>query len=344
MLSPDTPTDADFAPNALLHLVGLGLGRQTVGRGALASPHRPADAPAARRERLERLEQLLAREGVRAILLQGERMADAPEEPALVALAAASSARDLLTRWQRLEAYAHARQRISVRTWSEHRIAVAHHTRTETGVTPVEDFLVYGLQTALLERVLATRVDVQLINPSRQIRREGVWLQAIPPGMQAGVEFSWTPRPGRPSSPLPGDGPTRDAVRALILADPARGWTLPAVATALCVAARTLQRRLRKEGCSFARLIHDARASHASRLLTQSCDPISMIGFVSGYADQSHFTRDFKRRTTMTPALFRSAFAIPADRQDPVAARCPDPPRSAPSCAFPPLSAKGPRP
>ena len=70
-----------------------------------------------------------------------------------------------------------------------------------TGMTPVEDFLVYGLQTALLERVLATRVDVQISGSSRQIRREGTWLEAIPPGMQAGVEFSWTPKPGRPATP-----------------------------------------------------------------------------------------------------------------------------------------------
>ena len=48
---------------------------------------------------------------------------------------------------------------------------------------------------------------------------------------------------------------------------------------------------------------------------------VSMIGFVSGYADQAHFTRDFKRRTTMTPALFRTAFATTAESKDRVGAR-----------------------
>jgi AraC-like DNA-binding protein len=35
------------------------------------------------------------------------------------------------------------------------------------------------------------------------------------------------------------------------------------------------------------------------------------VGFACGYADQPHFTRDFKRRTAMTPAAYRSAFAVP---------------------------------
>ena len=187
MLAPFTALDHDLAPHSLLHLIGFGLGRPAPGCGGPAAAQRPAGALAARRGLLEHL---LSRQGARAILLLGEGMAEAPEEPALIALSAASSAADLLNRWQRLEAYAHSKQRISFHAWSEHRIEVGHPTTATAKVTPVEDLLVYGLQTALLERVLATRVDVQLVDSARQIRREGIWLEAIPPGMQAGVECS----------------------------------------------------------------------------------------------------------------------------------------------------------
>jgi AraC-like DNA-binding protein len=32
------------------------------------------------------------------------------------------------------------------------------------------------------------------------------------------------------------------------------------------------------------------------------------VGFVCGYADQSHFTRDFRHRVGAPPAAFREAF------------------------------------
>ena len=36
------------------------------------------------------------------------------------------------------------------------------------------------------------------------------------------------------------------------------------------------------------------------------------VGYMCGFADQAHFTRQFKRHTAMTPALYRSEFAGPA--------------------------------
>jgi AraC family transcriptional regulator len=44
----------------------------------------------------------------------------------------------------------------------------------------------------------------------------------------------------------------------------------------------------------------------ANRLLTTEA-PISTIAFEAGFADQSHFTRAFKRHTGLTPGRYRSA-------------------------------------
>jgi AraC-like DNA-binding protein len=43
--------------------------------------------------------------------------------------------------------------------------------------------------------------------------------------------------------------------------------------------------------------------------LLNSHASIAELGFLSGYADQAHFTRELQRRVGMTPARYRAAFA-----------------------------------
>jgi len=38
--------------------------------------------------------------------------------------------------------------------------------------------------------------------------------------------------------------------------------------------------------------------------------PLAEVGFLSGHADQPHLTRSFKRRSGMTPEVFRQAFHV----------------------------------
>jgi AraC-like DNA-binding protein len=46
-------------------------------------------------------------------------------------------------------------------------------------------------------------------------------------------------------------------------------------------------------------------------LLVERREPLALAGFASGYADQAHFTREFKKRTALTPARYARAFAAP---------------------------------
>jgi AraC-like DNA-binding protein len=41
----------------------------------------------------------------------------------------------------------------------------------------------------------------------------------------------------------------------------------------------------------------------------QSNAAVSEIGFLCGYSDQAHFTREFKRATGITPSKYRESFA-----------------------------------
>lgn len=81
---------------------------------------------------------------------------------------------------------------------------------------------------------------------------------------------------------------------------------LPAVAAATGLSTRTLQRRLEIAGTSYARVLADARAERAQRLLLESPDlPVARIGREVGYDDPAHFTRAFRRWTGVTPGGFR---------------------------------------
>jgi AraC family transcriptional regulator len=61
-------------------------------------------------------------------------------------------------------------------------------------------------------------------------------------------------------------------------------------------------------GCGVGDYIRQLRVGYASRELTNSDSSLVEIGQASGFADQSHFSRTFKRLMGMTPARYRSLF------------------------------------
>lgn len=68
---------------------------------------------------------------------------------------------------------------------------------------------------------------------------------------------------------------------------------------------RTLQRRLSDEGTSYQAVLEKARRRLAEGLLTQSGHSLAEIAFLTGFSEQSAFTRAFKRWSGTTPALYR---------------------------------------
>lgn len=77
------------------------------------------------------------------------------------------------------------------------------------------------------------------------------------------------------------------------------------VAKALGMSARTLQRKLSEEGAVFQELVDQARRELSERLLRTTQYPLVEIAFLTGFAEQSGFTRAFKRWAGETPRSFR---------------------------------------
>lgn len=79
---------------------------------------------------------------------------------------------------------------------------------------------------------------------------------------------------------------------------------LKAIAGAMGMSARTLQRRLNYCGVVFEDLLDETRRSEALRLISQGEHTATEIAYGVGYSDPAHFTRAFKRWTGIAPSRF----------------------------------------
>ncbi|MDM0088601.1 MULTISPECIES: AraC family transcriptional regulator [unclassified Variovorax] len=79
-----------------------------------------------------------------------------------------------------------------------------------------------------------------------------------------------------------------------------------AIARALGVAERTLQRRLQHEGTSFHALIDDTRRAEAERHLAQPQLTLAEVAYLLGFASQGNLTRACRRWFGMTPGQYRA--------------------------------------
>ncbi len=68
---------------------------------------------------------------------------------------------------------------------------------------------------------------------------------------------------------------------------------------------RTLQRRLSEQGYSYQTLVDESRRELAKRLLRQTDFSLIEVTFMTGFSEQSAFTRAFKRWAGQTPRSFR---------------------------------------
>ncbi len=83
--------------------------------------------------------------------------------------------------------------------------------------------------------------------------------------------------------------------------------TLQTIAKEVGIHPVHLAREFRKHyGCTVGDYILKLRMESACRSLTTSRVALSEIALTNGFADQSHFSRSFKRFTGITPAVYRS--------------------------------------
>jgi AraC-like DNA-binding protein len=266
----------------------------------------------------------IAQGGLTCLPLLGRGLHRFPHDPTHRALSLARDAPDLFDRWRRLERYIHSRHRCEVRG-SGPGWARLHHVVLSGAPAPLpaEDLVVAGVLAALLEAIGLSHVQVEIdqvpIYP--QVDAAGL-VRAVQRSATALWDFRWASQASRsvagdPSDPLVAvlatDVRWPDAVASAfkrLAADLTRSISLPQLADELGLAPRTLQRQLGTAGLSFSKVLAEARCRAGSWRLLHTEEPIAEIGFLCGYADQPHFTREMQRRVGMPPAAYREAFRL----------------------------------
>ena len=77
------------------------------------------------------------------------------------------------------------------------------------------------------------------------------------------------------------------------------------VAATLGLGARTFQRRLSDRGKTFQTLVDEARQQLAQQLVGTSRYSLTEVAFLTGFSEQSSFSRAFKRWSGQTPRAYR---------------------------------------
>jgi AraC-like DNA-binding protein len=299
------PDEDRFASAAMIRLVAAGLARQ-----GIEGPKRPAGAHVPQTTKRAALERVMAEHGVLAVLRICNAARDMRLEPVVLALRRARDVPDLMDRWQRLERFSHARHRVRITPVEPGAFDLIHHARDD-GPPPVaaESLLVLGLLAILAEIVTGGNVTLSAADGGPW-RADGTWRA---PARDRPVHTARLAAEAecRPDDVVPFSEFTDpiETLRRRILADPTGRWTLPVAARATAMSERTLQRRLAADQSTFSRLVNEVRMEAAASYLCDGEAPgLSEIGFLTGHADQAHFTRSFKRAVGTTPSQYRQEF------------------------------------
>lgn len=109
-----------------------------------------------------------------------------------------------------------------------------------------------------------------------------------------------------PNFNIPTDKEIAEKVRALILADLSRVYSLPGLSAETGVTPYTLKRIFKKiHGISIADFSLQVRIEQAKELLTTTNNTLQMIGEAVGYTEGNNFQYAFKRVVGCTPGKWR---------------------------------------
>jgi len=259
--------------------------------------------------------------GVSCLVQLGRGVHHFSDEPTHRAMTSASTQFELLQRWQRLEKYIHSLHRLEVLQSGENLVSLAHRSK-RVGSEPdlTESLVVVGVLACLLEAMGA--VDVTVHKGTTPVFPHLLEQDASALSLLDSVSnwiFKWSGVQKNTES-LADSTPSNffDASEWPFLAkqvgnacvkDLMSTPTLAGVAHRLASSPRSLQRRLSEAGLSYSQLLGEARRRMAAWRLLSTPASLSEVGFFSGYADQAHFTRDFRKFVGLTPAQYRKEFS-----------------------------------
>jgi AraC-like DNA-binding protein len=254
---------------------------------------------------------VLRERGPGALVRIGQAVHDMGVDPVLTMLVRAGSPRQVISRFQRLERFVHSRHRMVVEDSADNSMRMRHVSLVEgEPPLPAEDLVVLGVLIGFLQVAGCDGVSAHFDHGCMAFPDSGAVEAAFGAGYTDRWVIEWTSfaptaaKPTRePELGLDSSPPVVRKIAHYCASD--ADTTLPAVAAKLNMSKRTLQRRLREAGYDFRAITGDVRNRVAAWWLAETDRSIAEIGFLCGYSDQAHFTRDFKHRNGPTPNAYR---------------------------------------
>jgi len=292
----------DFVSNAFFNLIADELRRQ----GIHSAANSQFSGKATRNSKVELLDKAYSQIGNSALLSIGTGIHRVDFDPTLALLVNAVSVEDLMERWIRLERYMHGHHRVRMLSKSSSSIVLEHYAQSKNGPGLVENLVVAGLFAAMLQAIGINQLNLSIddhvliasdsiVIDSPKIHSTNIW------------HFTWggfnNTKPDTLS--ISSEDSVVTQVTQLLSSDLGRSWKLAAVAQILGKSSRSLQRRLAESNCSFQTLLRIARAEGAAKMLLTGEQGLSEISYAAGYADQAHFSREFKLRFNLSPVEYK---------------------------------------
>lgn len=246
-----------------------------------------------------------------------QRMADSPLS---FTLFKAASVPELLERFFKFQRYFHSKHRVELRGREGNSVALWHMSKTAKKPEIFEDILIAGLLAGMLSLYGCRRVTLKIggclaikngtvvedYKPSADCSRFAIsWDSVVTPIRYTSAEM----KNGFRNFTATGRGRISGKIGEIVENDPIQKWKLKEIACNFGLSPRTLQRRLREEGTTFGDCLLAARCQCAVYYITQKVGSLTAVGFLSGFSDAAHFSREFKRNMGILPSDFQESFS-----------------------------------
>lgn len=241
------------------------------------------------------------------VMQVGQGIHAVPNDPTLDVLRRAGDPAGLLDRWSRLEKYHHSHHRVDVLRIGEGVAQLRHRSLRGPAPAALESLAVLGLLVALLQAIGCDGLEADL--GDQPALRQGRAVLTAQPAGPGDWHLRWTAvRREKRILPPPQPGLV-EQLYALLDDDPVQSWPINVAANAVGLSSRDLQRRLHRQGASWSGILRDARVRRAARAMLDTPASLAEIGYAAGFADQAHFTREFRRILGASPAEWRRVAA-----------------------------------
>ncbi len=313
----------DFSSGVLIRLVLASFKRQGIlpELDATLTPHKDLSSPHVSLPiKRELLKKVFDMHGALPIIQAGFDIQRMPENPLSFAMLRSPTVLELVSRFFKLQKYFHSKHRLQLISQSKDAMVMRHISKTSKSPEIYEDILLGALMAGILSQYGCQ--NVSLCFAGETAIKDGHILDGfVPPVDCSSFSIVWQglirPANIRLKEEVQKIGEFTASNRGYysakiskaVAADPLEKWSLADMAVELSLSVRTLQRRLYKEGTTFGECILVSRCQCAAYYMTTQRENLTAVGFLAGFSDAAHFSREFKKNVGLLPSNYQSSLS-----------------------------------